>query len=113
MSHFNINVVLRGMQLTLVGGTCHLPSLGMEYLTFTVFSAQSSTESQHLYYRSLPPGCYCCSRRTGHPASDFYSGGFLYSVTQQSCASAHICRFRLSVFECSYGSSPFLFLSKM
>lgn len=65
ISHFDLNAILRGVELTLVGGMHQIPPSCCQALTPS--SQQISSEPGFVQFRTLPTGCYCCRRWHCHP----------------------------------------------
>jgi hypothetical protein len=82
VSNFDLNAILRGAQLTLVGGRSWSPLHRSQALT-CASSKSSSPESGHLHVGPLPPSCHCCSSRDCHSSYCCRAGSLLpYSSTK-------------------------------
>lgn len=78
ISHFDLNAVLRGVQLTLVGGMFYLQMpifVFPKYLTvfFLVSSSPSPTKPRDIHKLSLQASRYSCWRRHCHSLGYRYS----------------------------------------
>jgi hypothetical protein len=92
VSNFDLNAILRGAQLTLVGGRSWSPLHRSQALT-CASSKSSSPESGHLHVGPLPPSCHCCSSRDCHSSYCCRAGSLLpYSSTKDETDKAAGCR---------------------
>lgn len=92
ISHFDINAILRGVQLTLVGGTTTRPPSG-QYLSLALTQTNSppgTSESCPVQLRALSPGRDRRRSRYSHPSGHLYPG--MYSehphVSSGTCSHA-------------------------
>ncbi|KAH8634426.1 hypothetical protein IG631_09826 [Alternaria alternata] len=68
VSNFDPNAILRGAQLTLVGGKACPSRYRHDSSILTRPDSQSgSPEPGSLHLGPLPPSCYCCSCRHRYP----------------------------------------------
>lgn len=78
VSHFDFNAVIRGMQLTLVGGTYLLLSkstlYGLILMIAYANSTQSLAESGSLHIKTLSTSSYRRGWRDSDPPRDILSG---------------------------------------
>lgn len=81
VSHFDINAILRGMQLTLVGGTSprrfSTVSNGiweLSDLLLTQSSLPSTSKPGFVHFNALQAGYQGCHSRLCHPPANFLTG---------------------------------------
>lgn len=75
VSHFDLNAVLRGIQLTLVGGErLSLPSLAWQLMIDDICSSQGSPEPRRLHLRTLQASSHSCGLWYRHSRRHSRSG---------------------------------------
>lgn len=96
ITNFDPNAIIRGAQLTVVGGRWRLLQ-SFNYNHWCVWSSASFTESKTVYQRSLQASCFSCCGRNCHSAGHLYSGRIVI-VMFLRWAVAELCRYGVSKF---------------